>query len=241
MYRCLCDCSFAAPLGAWVLSSMFRVLCKKPPNCFQNGCSYFHGIMSLVLCLKSHHHSQGRCWSFTLLLVSLCLRFLCVCVCVDFFFTLVVSSAMSVLMSCSCLMGTRSPPHWCQGCVWVGGFIFKLSSVLLLSRFFVSVSSTGGFLQGDGAWMFGGLQVWELSPGLEASVSHLQVCGGTVPPSVPYASVSRVLCRPLTGAQSQDLWLSCSKEVPWLSRRAEDECLVRVRPHQNCTPFSLSF
>lgn len=34
-------------------------------------------------------------------------------------------------------------------------FLFKFSSVLFLSKFFVSVSSTGGFLQGDR-----GMDVW---------------------------------------------------------------------------------
>ena len=37
---------------------MFRVFCKKPPNCFHNGHSLFHGIMSLVLSLKSHHQPK---------------------------------------------------------------------------------------------------------------------------------------------------------------------------------------
>jgi len=100
--------------------------------------------------------------------------------CVGVFFILAVSFAMSVLTPCSCSMGARSPPRWCQGCVAWGfclfTFLFKFSSVLLLSKFFVSVSSIGGFLQADrGMDMWGppGVRVKSWPRGLHVSCAGL--------------------------------------------------------------------
>lgn len=113
------------------------------------------------------------------------------------FFTLVVRSAvLCVLMPCSCFVGTRSPPCRCQGCVWVGDFVYFLLFFLfkcLLSKFFVSVTCIGGFLKGDR-----GMAVWgppgarihrSLLWGLWVTCEGLQ---GSVPPCwfCPYPSVS---------------------------------------------------
>lgn len=155
---------------------MFRVFCKKPPNCFHSGRSFFDGIMSLVPCLKSHHQPKGdagllRCSQFPCFELLVCgglFHFGCeLChVCPNALFLFDGRQIPTTLVPGLCVA-------W-GFCLFT--FLFKFSSVLLLSKFFVSVSSIGGFLQGDrgmDVWGPPGVRVKSWPRGLHVSCAGL--------------------------------------------------------------------
>ena len=138
---------------------MFRVFCKKPPNCFHNGHSLFHGIMSLVMSLKSHHQPKVdvgllRCSQFP------CFELL---VCVGLFhfgceLCHVCTNALFLFY------GRQIPTTLVPGLCVAWGFClftFLLNSLLFCfspNSLFQSVP-LGASYREIGAWMFGGLQV----------------------------------------------------------------------------------
>lgn len=134
--------------------SRFRVFFRQPPNIFQNGC-FLSWIMSLVLCLKSHHHTQGRWWSSTCCLLSPSSEALCMCgllhagcefawLCPNF---LVLYLILTVLHHVGArLWGSGSVCHFS---------LFKSSSVLFLPNFCFSQFHCGASYREIGAWMSG--------------------------------------------------------------------------------------